>query len=99
MTLMGREDHAPFIAFFIDPEDSPEQKRAHDACVLSILEDGYRINYLGGREEEMLGVPDVDGQIVAMALRVYLLPADPIATICSPDSLSLSMHNTRTFFG
>ncbi|MFA6273593.1 MAG: hypothetical protein WC662_00330 [Candidatus Paceibacterota bacterium] len=53
-----------------------ETKR-DQAIIMVQLRKAYQNNYLLENEEEMLGIPDFNGQIVAEALRIHLL-SDPI---------------------
>lgn len=49
---------------------------ADQAVLYRQLETVYRKNYLGPNEELVLAVPDVNGQVVAEALRIKLLPVE-----------------------
>ena len=69
-------EHKPFNEYFA----SVDQLDAN--LIQCLLLDGYRDSYLDYQQEEkMLGIPDTDGQIVAMALRIHLLPCNGLTTL------------------
>jgi len=65
-----------FVASWGPPSDwLRAETRENQAILMSQLEMAYRKHYLGDNDELALGVPDYNGQIVAEALRIRLLPS------------------------